>query len=111
MRQLIGITLALCLGAMGTAWAKGPVTGPGNISIGVDASEWSSDTVTDFVTVIAVGGSGQLNGGFTVAERYGIQIGLRAQDRFIGPLSAGSNQNGKIGIYEAVANAAAGAAS
>ena len=42
-----------------------------------------------------------MNGEFTIAERYGIQIGLRAQERFVGPLVAIPNQNGKVGIYEA----------
>ncbi len=42
-----------------------------------------------------------MNGEFTIAERTGIQIGLRAQERFAGPLDAIPNKNGKVGIYEA----------
>ena len=43
----------------------------------------------------------QLNGEFSTAERYGIEIGLRAQERFGGLLEATPSLNGKIGTYQA----------
>ena len=100
MRQLLGITLALCLGAMGAAWAKGPVSGPGRVDVGVDASTWESN-VPVCTGCIPIGGAGQVNGEFTTVERNGIQIGIRAQERFAGTLDAISNKNGKVGIYTA----------
>ncbi len=47
-------------------------------------SVWSSDTVEVFPTIFPIGGSGQVNGNFTVAEAEGVQIGLRANRRFSG---------------------------
>jgi hypothetical protein len=92
--------LALLLATTGAAYGKGPVSGPGNVSVGVDASTWTSDLPqAPDEGLFPVGGSGQLNGEFTTAERYGIQIGLRAQERFAGPLEVTSSQNGKMGIY------------
>lgn len=96
---VIPLSIALAVAMVGTAAAK-PQSGPGKVQVGVDASEWSSDTPTA-PGIVPVGGSGQINGEFVVAERLGIQIGLRAQERFVGPLEATPNQNGKVGIYEA----------
>jgi hypothetical protein len=97
----IGV-LALLLATTGTAYSKGPVSGPGEVAVGVDASTWTSDLLQDpSEGLFPVGGSGQLNGEFTTAERYGIQIGLRAQERFVGPFEATPNQNMKLGIYQA----------
>lgn len=99
------ITVAACdttapTSPMGVEAALMLTSGPGEVTVGVDASEWSSDT-PKVAPLYPVGGSGQLNGEFTLAERLGIQIGLRAQERFVGPISATANRNGKVGIYEA----------
>jgi hypothetical protein len=97
----IGV-LALLLATTGTAYSKGPVSGPGEVAVGVDASTWTSDTAQNPDDgLFPIGGSGQLNGEFTTAERYGIQIGLRAQERTVGPLDAAANQNARLGIYQA----------
>jgi hypothetical protein len=94
--------LAVLPAMTGTVYGKGPVSGPGKAAVGVDASTWTSDLPQDpDQGLFAIGGSGQLNGEFTTAERYGIQIGLRAQERFAGPLEATPSQNGKMGIYQA----------
>lgn len=94
---------------LGHAYAQGPASnagrdlpqsGPGQVLIGVDASTWSSSEPTGD-GLIPIGGSGQVNGQFTVARRHGIEIGLRAQERFVGPLMAVPNQNNKVGIYHA----------
>ncbi len=82
------IFLAVCLMLLysitGTAFAqgRGPV-----VFVGVDASEWSSDT-DDTPPLFPVGGGGQLNGEFTIVELDGIEIGLRATDRVDGLLTA-----------------------
>ena len=77
-------------------------SGPGKVSVGVDASVWDSGVLLDLSAgIFPIRGSGQINGEFTTAERYGIEIGLRAQERFLGTLPAAPNGNGKIGIYEA----------
>jgi hypothetical protein len=94
--------LALLLATTGTAYGEGPVSGPGNVAVGVDASTWTSDLAQDpNQGFFPIGGSGQLNGEFSTAERYGIQIGLRAQERFGGLLGATPSLNGKIGTYQA----------
>lgn len=94
--------LALLLATTGTSYGKGPVSGPGKVAVGVAASTWTSDLAQDPAQgLFPIGGSGQLNGEFSTAERYGIEIGLRAQERFGGPLEATPNLNGKIGIYQA----------
>lgn len=96
------LALVFLLATTGTVYGKGPVSGPGKVAVGVDASTWTSDLAQDpNKGFFPIGGSGQLNGEFSTAERYGIQIGLRAQERFVGPLEATPSQNGKIGIYQA----------
>jgi hypothetical protein len=90
----------LVLAAGNTAFAK-PASGPGKVAVGLDVSVWDSGLALDLgAGIFPVGGAGQLNGEFTTAERLGIQIGLRAQERFVGPLEASPNQNRKIGIYQ-----------
>jgi hypothetical protein len=100
---LAGVSaLALLLATTGTVYGKGPVSGPGKVTVGVDVSTWSSESAQDpDQGFFPIGGSGQLNGEFSTAERYGIQIGLRAEERFVGPLEAIPSQNGKMGIYQA----------
>lgn len=107
MKQLFVITLAVLLSTIGTASAQGPVSGPGKVTVGVDASTWTSGSPSG-PGLIPIGGSGQVNGEFTIATRNGMEIGLRAQLRFLGTLTAFSNQNGKVGIYEADAGFSTG---
>jgi hypothetical protein len=96
------------VGAFAVAHANGPASGPGQVLIGVDASDWDSNIALDpDAGIIPVGGAGQINGGFTVAERNGIQIGFRAQERFVGPLSAAPSRNNRVGIYAATSGAGA----
>ena len=102
MKLLISITMAFLLSSIGTAYAKGPASGPGHVLIGIDASTWTSGAPTG-PGLIPIEGAGQVNGEFTIAERNGIQIGLRAQERFVGTLMAVPNMNNKVGIYEAAA--------
>jgi hypothetical protein len=105
------IVAALAAGIAAPGIAAGPNSGPGRVRVGVDASIWDSSVATDVPAgIFPIGGSGQLNGEFTTAERYGIQIGLRAQERFQGPLTATTGQSPDVGVYEATANATAGPA-
>ena len=107
MKLLISITMAFLLSSIGTTYAKGPASGPGHVLIGIDASTWTSNDPVG-PGLIPIGGAGQVNGEFTIAERNGIQIGLRAQDRFTGTLMAAPNNNNKVGIYEAMAGFSTG---
>lgn len=59
---------------------------------GADASVWDSTVPIDSVTgIYPIGGSGQINGEFAIETvedtnaNTAIQIGLRAQERFVGP--------------------------
>ena len=99
---LIGIAVVsvAMMGSIKSAHAAKPASGPGHVLIGVDASTWTSNDPVG-PGLIPIGGAGQVNGEFTIAERYGIQIGLRAQERFVGTLMAVPNNNNQTGIYEA----------
>jgi len=101
---IIGIAVlsVAMTGSIKTAHAAKPGSGPGHVLVGVDASIWDS-SVPSGDGLVPIVGSGQINGEFTVAERYGIQIGLRAQERFAGPLMAVPDNNNRSGIYEATA--------
>jgi hypothetical protein len=109
-RSVIAVFIGIALigvgakGAITSAYANGPKSGPGHVLIGVDASIWDSAVPLDPIAgIFPIGGGGQVNGDFTIAERNGIQIGLRAQKRFVGTLMAVPNNNNKIGVYEAMA--------
>lgn len=105
MRRTLAFMLVamLALATASTAVAGRLDSGPGEISVGVDVSVWDSTVPVDAVAgIFPIGGNGQINGEFTVAERLGIEIGLRAQKRFVGPLAATPSMNRMVGIYEAV---------
>jgi len=108
MKRIFAVSLMVLAGAFAVAHANGPASGPGQVLIGVDASDWDSSIALDPDNgIFPIGGAGQINGEFTVAERNGIQIGLRAQERFVGPLVAVPNQNNKVGLYEAASGGGA----
>ncbi len=94
---LYGITCLTVLS--GIAQAADDRSGPGITRFGVDASEWSSSTLPA-PGIVPIGGAGQLNGNFVTAERNGVQIGVRAVERFAAaPLPF--SQDGKTGVYVA----------
>ena len=98
------VGLVLTLASVGAATAAGTASGPGEVSVGVEVSVWDSGLAVDPPAgIFPIDGSGQINGEFTTAQRYGIEIGLRAQKRFEGTLAATPDANGKVGIYEAPA--------
>lgn len=76
-----------------------PATAQERSRFGVDASEWDSGTLAVPGVIIPVGGSGQVNGGFVTGERYGVQIAIRAQHRFLGLLPV--TRAKQTGVYEA----------
>lgn len=77
-----------------------PASQPGEITVGDEVSVWDSALEKDLDAGInPVGGDGQLNGEFTIAERDGIQIALRATDRTDGLLEA--TRKGNKGRYVA----------
>lgn len=74
--------------------------GLGKIEVGVDASVWDSNVQTDPVSgIFPIGGSGQVNGEFTIGTVQGVEIGLRAQQRFEGTIEANGN---RVGGYESL---------
>ena len=75
---------------------------------GVLASEWDSATVPVASVIVPVGGSGQVNGGFVTGERYGVQVGIRAQERFAGPILPVSRSK-QTGVYQASTGFSTGA--
>ena len=91
LKMMMTVVVAVSIVSGGFALANGGAT----IQVGVDASVWDSAVMEDAVAgIFPVGGSGQLNGEFTTAERDGVQIGLRATDRVDGLLLASGKKKG-----------------
>ena len=67
---------------------------------GVLASEWDSATVAVPFVIVPIGGGGQVNGAFVTGERYGVQVGIRAQERFVGP-TLPVTRSKQTGVYQA----------
>ena len=104
MGKLGFVCLALALGITGNAFAKGNDL---TVTVGADVTEWDSATVEVPGVIIPVGGSGQLQGNFTIVDRAdGVQIGLRATDRTDGllPPATGNKKGSSPGIGESVAD-------
>ena len=96
MRQALFLAFAFLLFASGQAMANGKGA---TIIVGEPVTEWDSATVFDpFAGIFPVGGAGQINGEFTIAERGKVQIGLRATDRTDGTLTASGKRKG---VYNA----------
>ncbi len=68
---VFSVALILILGVgSSTAAPKGPISGPGMVTVGVDASVWDSSVLLDIPNgIFPIGGAGQINGDFTIAER------------------------------------------
>ena len=49
--------------------------------------------------IAPIGGSGQVNGNFVTGKRYGVEIAIRASQRFLGLLDVTRNKN--AGVYAA----------
>ena len=89
-KQLIFLIIIglLAMGIMaGTALAN-KAGSLGKITVGTDVSEWNI-------------GTGQLNGEFVVSEIQGIELGLRIQERFVGPITVICDCGDRVGVYEA----------
>jgi hypothetical protein len=101
--SFVGIVFSSILALLmmwGVAIAGYPTFGSGAGSLGkvtvdTDVSEWDV-------------GSGQFNGEFVVAERNGIELGLRAQDRFVGPIDVIADRGNRVGVYEALTGLTSG---
>lgn len=91
-----------------TLVAAAPSAAQEQSRFGVLASEWDSATVAVPSVIVPVGGSGQVNGGFVTGERYGVQVGLRAQERFAGPILPVSRSK-QTGVYQASTGFSTGA--
>ncbi len=102
MAMVIALAMSTMAGAFAGVTSSGNAANSlGKTTVGTDASEWTSDTASNVDDgIFPIGGSGQVNGEFTIAEVQGVEIGLRAQERFEGTLEATGN---RIGVYEATA--------
>lgn len=96
MKKFVCTAFAILLAASGTTFAQGT----GTVAVvGAEASVWDSTVMLDPGNgIFPIGGGGQLNGEFTLVERDGIQIGLRATDRTDGLLTASGK---RMGVYNA----------
>lgn len=93
MKQVLAFTFAFLLSAFGQAMANGKGA---EVIVGEMVTEWDSATVLDPGNgIFPVGGAGQLNGEFTIAQRGMVQIGLRATDRTDGLLEASGTRKGE----------------
>ena len=68
---IFSVALIVILGVgASTAAPKGPISGPGKVTVGVDASVWDSSVLLDIPNgIFPIGGADQINGGFTIAEQ------------------------------------------
>ena len=81
--------LIFALGASGTALAQNAPCTP---AFDTDASVWDSAVMGDGTTLFPIGGSGQVNGAFTACATPGVQVALRASERFV--VSPGHEEDG-----------------
>ena len=91
---------SLSAAALAALIVAAPAAAQEQSRFGVDASEWDSATTVVAGVIIPVGGSGQLNGQFVTGERYGVQVGIRAQERFAGPTLPVTRAK-QVGVYQA----------
>lgn len=85
----IAITFAILISlAITAAVVADEAASVGKITVGTDVSEWDV-------------GSGQENGEFVVSKLQGIELGLRAQERFVGPIAVTGDRGNRVGVYEA----------
>jgi hypothetical protein len=72
------------------------------VTIDVDAGVWDSTFACDSGDAcIPIQGAGQVNGGFTMLKKQGIEFGIRTPERRIGPVTPTADLSGSIGIYQA----------
>lgn len=107
MRKLASLTvvafLILTLGACGESTLTTPETPSsgqqtvdseagslGEVTLDTDVSEWDV-------------GTGNPNGEFIVAEAQGVELGLRAMERFEGLLGVTGDRGDRVAVYEAPA--------
>ena len=88
--------LIFALGASGTALAQNAPCTP---AFDTDATVWDSAVMGDGTTLFPIGGSGQVNGAFTACATDGVQVALRASERFVGPITPDAG----TGTYQAPA--------
>jgi hypothetical protein len=69
--------------------------GVNQVTVGAMVTEWDSATpLNPALGIYPIRGAGQINGEFVIAERDGIQIGLRITDRTDGLLEASGKRTG-----------------
>lgn len=67
----------------------------GKVNVDANVSQWEI-------------GSGQFNGEFVIAQGQGIELGLRAQERFEGLLQVTGDKGNRVGVYEAASGSTGG---
>jgi hypothetical protein len=92
VKSLIRIAFLLTATALTSVAADG---GSGQVTVGAMVTEWDSATpLNPLQGIYPIGGAGQINGEFVIAERDGIQIGLRVTDRTDGLLMVSGKRTG-----------------
>lgn len=95
---VIAMVTALTMSTLGVAAAA---PGKGNPGGGNGAKSLGQTTLDTDVSQWDVG-SGQFNGEFITAERQGVELGLRLQERFEGlGLLAGGTNGDRVAVYQA----------
>jgi hypothetical protein len=89
----MAMVIALAMSTVALAAAQG------NVSSGNAANSLGKTTLDTEVGWLV--GSGQIDGEFVTAEVQGVVIGLRAQERFVGPLGVTGTNGNRVGVYEA----------
>lgn len=93
------ILLSSILGVFAVVFAVGAVALANYPTSGSNAGSLGKTTLDTEVGWVI--GSGQFDGEFITAESQGVVIGLRAQERFVGPIEVTGAQGDRVGVYEA----------
>lgn len=112
MRKLLSLAIAVLFAGTLGACEETPTTPEDSLSeqhasfshqtVGSEAGSLGKVTVDTEVSEWNVG-TGQPNGEFITAEVQGVEIGLRAQERFEGLLGVTGDQGDRVAVYEAPA--------
>lgn len=95
---VMALAIALTVATLGAASAASGNGSPG----GGDGAKSLGETTLDTEVSEWEIGDGQLNGEFLTAERQGVELGLRIQERFEGlGLLVGGTNGDRVGVYQA----------
>lgn len=92
---LLGLVIISLAFNLQLSSASNNVDSIGKVNVDANVSQWEI-------------GSDQFNGEFVIAQGQGIELGLRAQERFEGLLQVTGDKGNRVGVYEAASGSTGG---